>query len=299
MSAVVTMRDQGAATTLDLLHEDPRVALVLAEISTDRFARALVEFPDRAVNVGIMEATMVGVAAGLAMEGFHPIVHTIAPFLTERPFEQLKLDFGYQGLGGTLLGTGASYDYATEGATHHGTGDVGVLLTIPGVEVLVPGHAAELDALLRATYADGRLTYLRGGAAANERPMPVAPGSLHVVRRGAGPTIVAVGPMLDRTLAAAEGLDVTIAYTASVAPFDLEGLAAVAGDLPHVITVEPFYEGTLAATVTAALRHVPTRFDAIGVPTRFPSAYGTAAEHDRDNGLDTAGIRARLEALFA
>jgi transketolase len=299
VSAVVTMRDQCATTTIDLLREDPRVALVLAEISTDRFARALEEFPDRAVNVGIMEATMVGVAAGLAMEGFHPILHTIAPFLTERPFEQLKLDLGYQGLGGTLLGTGASYDYATEGATHHGTGDVGVLLTIPGVEVLVPGHSTELDALLRATYANGRLTYVRGGAAANDAALPVAPGSLHVLRRGGGPTLVAVGPMLDRTVAAAEGMDATIVYTASVAPFDLEGLASIAGERPHVITVEPFYEGTLAATMTAALRHAPARFDTIGVPRRFASAYGTAVEHDRDNGLDAGGIRARLEVLLA
>jgi hypothetical protein len=66
-----------------------------------------------------------------------------------------------------------------------------------------------------------------------------------------------------------------------------------------VVTVEPFYEGTLATVVTTALRHVPARFDTIGVPRRFPSAYGTAAEHDRDNGLDAAGIRARLEALLA
>lgn len=292
------MRDQVAITTVDLLENDPRVAVVLADISTDRFERAVTAYPDRAVNVGIMEATMIGVAAGFAMEGFHPIAHTISPFLTERPFEQLKLDFGYQGLGGLFASTGASYDYATEGATHHGSGDVGVLLTIPGTQILVPGHASELDRLFRATYSNGLITYLRAGAAVNTHPLPVEVDRLHVVRRGAGATVVAVGPMLDRTLAATGDMDVTVVYATSVAPFDAQGLREAAGDRPHVITVEPFFEGTLSGSVAAALQNVPSRISSIGVPRRFPSAYGTADDHDRANGLDAAGIGARLRTLL-
>ena len=271
------MRVQAAATATDLLDEDPRTAIVLAEISTDHFREARRRHPERVVNVGIMEATMVGVAAGFAMEGFHPVVHTITPFLVERPFEQLKLDFGYQGLGGTFVSTGASYDYATEGATHHGTGDVGVLLTIPGFEILVPGHPAELDRLLRETYANERPTYLRASVSVNRSALDVTPGRMEVVRRGAGATLIAVGPMLDRTVAAAEGLDVSVLYATSVAPFDASTLAAIAGE---------------------ALAHAPARFASIGAPRRFPIAYGTPEEHDRDNGLDVVGIAARLRALL-
>src|SRR5206468_8382747 len=134
----------------------------------------------------------------------------MAPFLVERPFEQVKLDFGYQGLGGTLASIGAPYDYGTEGGTHHAPGDVGVVLTVPGVEVLVPGCAVELDVLLRGTYANGRLTYLRASVAQNDDVFDVAPGRLHVIRRGTRATVIAVGPMLSRTLAATDGLDVTV-----------------------------------------------------------------------------------------
>ena len=82
----------------DLFEDDPRVAVVLAEISVDRFEPVFTRDPDRAVDVGIMEQTMVGVAAGFALEGFHPVIHTITPFVAERALEQLKLDFGNQEL---------------------------------------------------------------------------------------------------------------------------------------------------------------------------------------------------------
>ena len=161
------MREQMGLTACDLFAQDDRVAIVLAEISTQYFEPALERDPLRAVNLGIMEQSLIGVAAGFAMEGFHPIVHTIAPFLVERPLEQIKLDFGYQGLGGTFVSAGASYDYGAEGATHHSPADVQAMLTIPGVEVLVPGSAAEVERAIRSTYADGRITYIRSSVAMN------------------------------------------------------------------------------------------------------------------------------------
>jgi transketolase len=292
------MRERFAETSTDLLERDDRVAILLAGISSDRFSRAHRSAPARIVSVGIMEPTMIGVAAGFAMEGFHPIVHSIAPFLVERPLEQLKLDFGYQHLGGTFFSVGASYDYASEGGTHQAPGDVGALLTIPGAEVFAPGTGAEAERLLRATYADGRLTYLRGSVAENPDSFDVGRGRLHVVRRGERATVVAFGPALAPALEGTEGLDVSVAYTPSVEPFDRAGLAAVAGEDPLVVTVEPWYEGTAMRSVVAALAHVPARFASIGVPRRFLHDYGTTAQHDRANGLDAAGIRRRLEDLL-
>jgi transketolase len=296
---VTNMRTQIARTATELVETDPRVAVVLAEISVDRFAGARRAAPDRVINVGIMEQTLVGVGAGFAMEGFHTIVHTMAPFLVERPFEQVNVDFGYQGLGGTLASVGAPYDYGTEGGTHHAPGDVGVVLTVPGIEVLVPGCAPEVDVLLRATYANGRLTYLRASLAQNDDAFGVAPGRLHVVRPGSGATVLAVGPVLTRTLAACEGLDVTVLYTASVAPFDAEGLSASVGNDPVVIAVEPFYEGTMVPVLAEALRHRPSTFASIGVPRRFITSYGTLEEHDRELGMDAAGIRRRIVASLS
>ena len=288
------MRGAFGVTASDLVERDDRVAVVLAQISTTYLERAMAAHPTRVIDVGIMEQTMVGVAAGFAMEDFHPIAHSLSPFMAERPYEQLKLDFGYQGLGGTFVGVGGSYDYASSGATHHSPADVGVMLGIPGMEVLIPGHGDELEALLRSTYANGRPTYIRASVATNDQAHPVEPGRIQMVRQGSEATVVAFGPMLDRTVTACEGLDVTVAYATSVRPFDADGLASIVGDAPSLVTVEPFYEGTVAPVVTAALAHRGMRYVSMGVPRAFIHAYGQPEEVDADSGLDEAGVRRRL-----
>ena len=293
-----TMREQAAATVTELFVADPRVAIVLAEISTPYFEEAFAHDPSRAVNVGIMEQTMVGVAAGLAMEGFLPVVHTITPFLVERPLEQLKLDFGYQGLGGTFLSAGSSYDYGTSGATHHSPGDAQVLASIPGMQILVPGTPSEIDLLIRQTYANGHPTYIRTSVGRNVDGSDVEPGRINIMRRGANGTVIAFGPMLDRTVEAVAGLDVSVLYTTSVAPFDAETLAQVAGEHPVVVTVEPFYEGTVAASVAGALRHTPSRIGSVGIRRTFIDRYGTLDEHDVALGLDAASIREKISRFL-
>lgn len=293
----MTMRDAATGAIVDLFERDERVAVVMADISLEQLRPAVDHDPRRAINVGIMEQTAVGVAAGLALEGFHPIVHTIAPFLTERPLEQIKIDFGYQGLGGLFVSVGASYDYGQSGATHHAPGDVQALGGIPGVEVLVPGTARETDELVRRTYANGRPTYLRTSIAEHDREVKLAPAGLTLVRRGPRATVVVAGPLLDRTLEALDDIDATVLYATTLVPLDRETLAREAAASADVILVEPVYEGTTAAQVAAALAHRPARLLSVGVPRRFIHAYGTSDEHDRALGLDTASIRRRIQSF--
>ncbi|HVG87403.1 MAG TPA: transketolase C-terminal domain-containing protein [Gaiellales bacterium] len=293
-----TMRSRSAATVVELMDADPRVSVVLAEISVERFEEALRRHPDRAVNVGIMEQTMIGVAAGMALEGQLPVAHSIAPFLVERSLEQIKLDLGNQELGAILIGTGGSYDYSTEGTTHHSPGDVQVLLSVPGIAVHVPGHSDEADVLLRHAHRTGGLTYLRTSAAENAAPRPIDPGRLLRVRTGRRGTVVAVGPMLDRTLQAVHEIDVTVLYATTVAPLDAAGLAAAAADAAEVISVEPFHEGTLAGPLAAALAGRPRRFLHIGAPRRVLRDYGSVDDLDRAAGLDAGSIRSRISEFL-
>lgn len=295
----MSMRDAACAAIVDRFRDDGRAALVLADISLDRLEPAFRHDPRRVVNVGIMEQTAVGVAAGFALEGFRPIVHTLAPFLVERPLEQLKLGFGYHRQEGLFVSAGASYDYSEYGLTHHSPGDVAALATIPGMEAIVPGTAREAADAVRRSHGNGRATYLRTSVSANSVERELAPGGLTKVRTGDALTVVAVGPMLDRTLAALDGLDATVLYATTVLPLDAATLAAEASPATEVLVVEPFAAGTLAAQVSAALSHRPIRLVSHGVPREVFSRYGTVEEHDRAHGLDARGIRERALALLA
>ena len=290
-----TMRDRMGDVVSDLIETDQNTALILADISTAYFSDVLKKFPERAINLGIMEQTAVSLAAGFALEGFHPIVHSITPFITERPFEQIKDDFCYQELGGTLISIGASYDYGTDGMTHHGCADVPILKILPRMQICVPGTADEFEALLRQTYNNGAPTYIRTSVQENSASRPANFGKLHLEREGREGVVVAVGPMLDRTLAAVEDLDLTVLYATTVVPFDKEMLRdTVAKSWPNVILVEPYYEGGLVQNIAGALQAIPTRIEAIGVPRRILKRYGPPERHDAELGLTAEGIRARI-----
>ncbi len=292
-----TMRERFIATTTALLDADPRVVVVLADISASALATAAERHPDRVVNVGIREQLLIGVAGGLALEGRRPVVHSYAPFLLERPFEQVKLDLGHQDVGAVLVSIGASYDASSVGRTHHAPGDVALLDTLDGWTVHVPGHAEEVEVLLRQAVRGDDRVYLRLSESTNSAPRPVGSGRFDVVRRGERGTVVAVGPMLDRTLEAVADLDVTVLYAATVRPFDRETLIETLAE-PDLVLVEPYLAGTSTAAVSEALRHVPHRVLGLGVARRDLRRYGTVADHDAAHGLDAAGLRASITGLL-
>jgi len=297
-----TMRDRFATVTTEILDRDPRAALVLADISAARFREtgALERHPDRVINVGIREQLMIGVGAGMALEGLRPIIHSYAPFLVERPFEQIKLDLSHQVAGAVLVSTGASYDASAEGRTHQCPGDVALISSLPGWTIHVPGHRDEAEALLRDAMAAQGCVYIRLSDQQSASPhLDAAVEGFDLVRAGSpgAPAVVAVGPMLERTLEAAAGLDVTILYAVTVRPVPA-ALLSVLRDSRDIVFVEPYLEGTTLPGLAGALSGQPCRYLSIGVPNTELRRYGTPADHDRAHGLDPRGIRERLEAFL-
>ena len=292
-------REQFARTAADLVRTDDSVALVYAEISSQFFGDVETEHPDRVVNVGIREQLLVNVGAGFALTGMRPIVHTFGSFLVERAFEQIKLGFGHQDVGGVLVGAGGSFDIASGGRTHQSPGDMAVLDTLPAISLHAPGTAIEVDTALRLTVAGDGLHYVRVVGQSNQVSFPHTPGRFHVVRRVAGaPVVLAVGPVLDDVLAATSHLPMTVLYANTIRPFDARGLRAVL-DVPDVVLVEPWLAGTSSHAMAAALHDVPHRLLALGVSReREIRRYGRASEHIAAHGLDVAGIRTSIEEFL-
>ncbi|MFH8293854.1 transketolase family protein [Streptomyces sp. NPDC018059] len=296
-----TMRDRFAPVVSRLLDEDPRVAVVLAEIGKDAFEEAMRRHPERVINVGIREQLLVGAGAGLALAGLRPVVHTFASFLVERPFEQIKLDFGHQGLGGVLVSAAASFDWPAGGFTHMSPGDVALLDTLDGWTVHVPGHPDEAETLLRHAVAAGDdKVYVRLSVQSNARALPVDGERFLTVREGRGGVVVAVGPLLDQVLAATEGLDVSVLYATTVRPFDEQALrrAAGAAHSADVVVVEPYLAGTSTGAVNDALADLPHRVLGLGVGRRELRRYGQVEEHLAAHGLDARSLRERISGFL-
>jgi transketolase len=297
------MRQTFVDTATRLLADDPRTAVVLADISADAFRPAAARHPDRVVNLGIREQLMIGVAGGLALTGMRPIVHSYATFVVDRAYEQIKLDLDHQGAGAILVSVGGSYDGAPMGRTHMSPGDVSLLDTMAGWTVHVPGHPAEIPPLLRAAAGHDGNVYMRLSTLVNDRPRfdgPWFDGALHAVRTGQDALVVAVGPLLDPVLRATEGLDVTVAYTNTPRPLDTAALRALlpaSSPVSSIVLVEPYLAGTSSRLVADALLDVPHRLLALGVGREDLHRFGSPKDHARWHGLDAAGLHRSIAAF--
>lgn len=154
------MRKQFNKTVTDIFHNDEKTFLLLGDIGVFGFRDLLINSPNRALNFGILEQAMIGAAAGISSEGFIPFIHTIAPFMIERAYEQIKIDLSYQRLNANLVSVGGSYDYSALGCTHHCPSDVSIMYNIPNSRIILPGTSEELDGSIRKFYASG-LNYFR------------------------------------------------------------------------------------------------------------------------------------------
>jgi len=295
---VDTMRERFEQVTSELLDSNPRLAVVTADIGASAFEPARRRYPERVINLGIREQLLIGVASGLALTGMRPVAHTFAPFLVERPFEQIKLDIVHQGVGAVLVSAGGSFDYPYYGRTHMAPGDVSLLDTLPGWTVHVPGHPDEAEVLLRDAIAATGPVYVRLSLPANTAPFPVQPDEFTVLRTGSGGSVLAVGPVADAVLAATSDMDVTVLYAATVRPFDAATLRATLGK-PDVVVVEPYMAGTSVPFVAEALSDIPHRVIGLGVGREEIRHYGTPEEHVAAHGLDATSLRRRMGSFLS
>lgn len=284
------MRKQFKETVMDLAAHDGKVVVILGDISHFLFSSFQKKYPGRFFNMGICENTLVSVAAGLSAQGFHPFVHTIAPFITERCLEQIKLDLGYNRFGANIVSTGASFDYAWDGATHHCYTDLAILRLIPGMEVLQPGSRKELDALIRSQYSNDKPTYYRLSDHGHSIDVPVQFGKASVLKdTGSTVTIMTAGPILGSVMEACRDLPVNLVYFNTIKPIDKDAIQRFRHT--KILVVHD------AFGLLEAISEVPDlSLMYHGLPDQFCVWYGTV--HDIRNMilLDPIAIREAVRA---
>lgn len=239
---------------------------------------------ERYLNIGIAEANLMGMAAGLAASGWLPFVNTMAAFAATRALEAVKIDVAYNALPVRIAATHGGLSAGHFGPTHHSLEDLAVMRTLPNMTVLVPADAAQTASLVAQSMGLPGPVYLRLGRKATppvEAEPPVV-GRLQCLRPGSDAVLVAAGPL--PVLAAleaaeeldAEGLSAAVLNAHTIKPFDAATLVEAVDDAEVVVTVEDHWRtGGLGATVAETLAELePRRVLRIGVPDMFAKAVG-------------------------
>lgn len=277
-----------------MLSQDNNSVVLLGDIGVFSFRNVSREHPKRVINVGILEQSMIGLGAGLSSVGCIPTIHTIAPFLVERAYEQLKIDFAYQSLSGNFVSVGASFDYSGLGCTHHCPSDIGILSNIPGMNIFVPGHAVEFDNLFSSNWHTGGLNYFRLSEHANRSPIVMSSDeSSRKVKDGTLGIVVVVGPMLDLVLNALSDLDFEVHYVNSFKASSNIRLNSTLRSAP-IFLVEPYYSGRLLNDVLELVFQWNLKPVQIGVPVTFLRGYGSFPDQIKAAQLDEISLRRRI-----
>ena len=282
------MRRQFRDTVLDLAKKDDKIILIFSDVSVYLFNEFKTRYPDRFYNVGICENTLVSLAAGLSAEGFFAFVHTIAPFITERSFEQIKLDMCLNRFGGNIVSCGASFDYAWDGASHHCYTDLAILRLLPGIEIIQPGSKKEADILIRSNYNNGKPTYFRLSDHSHNIDFPVEFGKAVVLKsKGSKITVMTAGPLLGNVIDACRDLDVNLVYFHTIKPVDKDTILRFK-DTRIIVFHDAFglYE---------AVCEVPgLNVKYYGLPDEFCNWYGDVNSIRKHIGLDAGSIKYTL-----
>lgn len=299
-------------TSLDCVHalakDDERIVFMGSDLGVGTLKGFKADMPERFFMEGISEQNVLGMAAGLALEGRIVYVNTIATFLARRAFEQIVLDLCLHDVKVRLIANGGGMVYAPLGPTHMAVEDLSALRSIPNLTILAPADAVEMARLMPLTVDHPGPVYIRLGkgydpVVTEAHPAPVI-GKAVLARRGDagkdGVLLVTTGVTLQQALLAADelagqGVSASILHLHTVKPFDAEAVLAQAARVRAVLTVEEnSILGGLGGAVAevlaeAGLPNAP-RFKRLGIPDVFPDQYGSQAGLMARYGIDAGAI---------
>jgi transketolase len=282
----------------------------LGEGTLDEFKT---ELPDRFFMEGISEAYLIGMAAGLAMEGKIPYVNTIATFLTRRCFEQIAVDLALQQARVRLIANGGGLVYAPLGPTHLAIEDIAILRSLPNMTIVAPADADEMRRLIPLTLEYPGPMYIRLAKGfdpiVSKDELGFEIGRAIQLRKGGDALIITTGVTLGLSLEAAEMLEIAgigtgVLHLHTIKPLDSDAVLESISRARAVVAVEEHtVVGGLGSAVAELIAEAgferPPAFRRLGIPDMFPDEYGSQATLMKRFSLTAADVVATLTELLS
>ena len=303
------MRDTFVRVLADEMAQDPKIVLIIGDLGFGVMKPIWERFPDRIINAGIAEQSMVGLAAGLAATGKTVLVYSIGNFPVMRPLEQIRNDCAYHNANVKIVCVGGGFVYGSLGMSHHATEDLAVMRALPDVRVFAPGDPAETGVVTREIIHTPGTCYLRLGRG-NE---PMVHSGISVdwkapspftLRKGKDIALLSTGGILTQTAAAAERLAgkniwAEVVSFPCVKPMDTEAVKNLLKRFHHLVTVEEHnIIGGLGSAVCeiAAEAGTGSLIHRIGLQDCYSTIVGNQQYLREVYGMDEKTIADRAEA---
>lgn len=303
------MRTAYLDTLYELAKKDQRVYALISDngaIVYDQYRRDL---PGQYLNLGISEANMVGMAAGMASCGKIPFAYTIGAFLAYRAFEFIRNDVCLQNQNVKIVGTGAGEVYSALGPTHHSTEDMGGLRALPNLAIICPASPLEVKKATRAAYEHEGPVYLRLGT--NREPEIYGReygfhiGKAVTLKDGRDITLIGAGSILKDVLEVAEqlqgeGINARVIDMHTIKPIDRDVIVKAVEETGKIVTVEDHdMIGGLGSAVAEVVAEYgkSVRFARIGLGG-FSDGYGTYAQVKERNGIGVGIVCDKVRSFF-
>lgn len=295
------MRKEALNQISRLVDEDSRVVFIGSDLGAGVMAEAMERHPSRVLMEGIAEQHLVGMAGGLALEGFVPFVHTIGTFLTRRALEQVIVDAALHRLPVRLISSGGGMVYAPLGPTHQAIDDFALMRAIPGMAVLAPIDPMEMEEAIGALVEWPGPAYVRlgkgGEPVVTEAGFTI--GGPRLLRHGSQLLILTTGAIGHEVLAAADALQgeeihVSVAHIPTIAPLaEREVLKLVQAHDKTLVVEEHLPNGGLwTSVVEAAMRNeMSATIRQASLPDKYAQEYGSQSDHWKACGLSAEGLK--------
>ncbi|WP_025183612.1 transketolase family protein [Leptospira kirschneri] len=283
------MRNTSLKSVYQLALQDPRVVYIGSDLGAGVLDEMKQNIPDRFYMEGVSEQHIVGMSAGMAMEGYIPYVNTIATFLTRRCFEQVAVDLCLHDLPVRLIANGGGIVYAPLGPTHLAVEDIAILRALPNMTIIVPCDAEEMKRLMPLTLDWPHPIYIRlakgGDKVISKAELGFEIGKAIVMKEGKDGLFVTTGVMTQLALEAVqqletEGLNCGVIHMHTVKPLDGEILKKWIPKVSAIVTVEEHTRigGLGSAVLEFCNDEIPNetgKIRRIGLPDRFSERYGS------------------------
>jgi len=305
------MRNAYLSALYDLAKENKNVLALISDNGAVVYDKYRESFPAQYLNMGISEANMVGVAAGLASCGKIPFAYTIANFLVYRAFEQIRNDCCLQEMNVKLVGIGCGFVYSNLGPTHHTTEDIALMRSLPGMTVFSPSDPLETKNITRAAAEIKGPVYIRlatgGTPSIYKEDYDFKVGRGVTLREGDDLAIITTGTAVHEVLVAVDTLkskkiNARLINLHTLKPIDEDIILNAAKQTGSILTVEEQnIEGGLGSAVAEVLMdhgEGNIAFKRIGLINTFTKGYGTFQNLKKENNLSHDCISNAAENLL-